>query len=236
MQDGGDSFLPRIQSVFYAVFDEKTGPKIVYQVPEGLISSSTQPNPWLSSDSLSSPSPSPDPSSPLPQRSNTGPSDAPSRNSSVSLASPTDYFTRRGRQFPSPQKRSLSYQKTLFNFSDISMYVIPPSALCGRLVTCSTRRHRIIGFPVELPGTYKRNYFRYNLCFVFERSADLSCYEPIVRKVSRVLKSCEVSFETPYPTGPQINQRWFNRKSLDFSRQTRHHFKYTQSLSSSTRT
>ena len=34
---------------------------------------------------------------------------------------------------------------------------------------------------------------------VFERSADLSCYEPIVRKVSRVLKSCEVSIETLYP-------------------------------------
>lgn len=33
----GDSFLPRIQSVFYAVFDNDQGPKIVYQVPEGLI-------------------------------------------------------------------------------------------------------------------------------------------------------------------------------------------------------
>ena len=32
-----DSFLPRIQSVFYAVFDVKQGSKIVYQVPEGLI-------------------------------------------------------------------------------------------------------------------------------------------------------------------------------------------------------
>lgn len=197
MQDGGDSFLPRIQSVFYSVFDEKTGPKIVYQVPEGLIASSstTQPTPLLtSSDSVSSPSPSPDPVSPLPSRSSTATSEGQSRNSSISVASPTDYFSRRGRQFPSPQKRSLSSQKTLFNFSDISMYVIPPPALCGRLVTCSTRRHRIIGFPVELPGGYKRNYFRYNLCFVFERSADLSCYEPIVRKVSRVLKSCEVSF------------------------------------------
>ena len=33
----GDSFLPRLQSVFYAVFDNDQGSKIVYQVPEGLI-------------------------------------------------------------------------------------------------------------------------------------------------------------------------------------------------------
>ncbi|KAF6763906.1 nitrogen permease regulator Npr2 [Ephemerocybe angulata] len=193
MQDGGDSFLPRIQSVFYAIFDETIGPKIVYQVPEGLIASGSQQAPQSGgSDYVSSPSPSPDPlSPPTPQRGNASTSDLPSRNSSVSLASPADYFNRRGRSFPSPQKRSLSAQRTLFNFSDISMYVIPPSALCGRLVICSTRRHRIIGFPVELPGGYRRNYFRYNLCFVFERSADLSCYEPIVRKVSRVLKNCE---------------------------------------------
>jgi hypothetical protein len=37
----GDSFLPRIQSVFYAVFDDERGPKIVYQVPEGLIATPT---------------------------------------------------------------------------------------------------------------------------------------------------------------------------------------------------
>ena len=71
--------------------------------------------------------------------------------------------------------------------------VIPQSALCGRLVTCPTRDHRVIGFPVELPGNhYYRNYLRFNVCFVFNRSADLSCYEPVVRKVSRVLTSCEV--------------------------------------------
>ena len=76
---------------------------------------------------------------------------------------------------------------------DYWFLVIPQSALCGRLVTCPTRDHRVIGFPVELPGNhYYRNYLRFNVCFVFNRSADLSCYEPVVRKVSRVLTSCEV--------------------------------------------
>jgi len=189
MPSDGDSFLPRIQSVFYSVFDVRQGPKIVYQVPEGLIA---VPHPGLSS-SLSNPSVPPTPSS------ENGPLSPPphqvvnSRTSSqsTSITSPIDYRAT-SRSVHSPQKRSSSSNRILFNFDDISKYVIPHSALCGRLVICSTQRHRIIGFPVELRGKYKRNYFRYNLCFVFERAADLSCYEPIVRKVSRVLTSCEV--------------------------------------------
>ncbi|KAJ4497989.1 nitrogen permease regulator 2 [Lentinula lateritia] len=107
------TFLPRIQSVFYAGFDLVAGPKIICQVPEGLITA------------------------------------------------------------------------PLFNFEEVSKLVIPGPALCGRLVICATKRHRIMGFPSQLRGKYQRNFFRFNLCFVFERTADLSCYEPIVRKISR---------------------------------------------------
>ncbi|KIY53935.1 nitrogen permease regulator 2, partial [Fistulina hepatica ATCC 64428] len=68
----------------------------------------------------------------------------------------------------------------------------PHDELSGRLVTCATKHFRVIGHPVALESQeYDRNLFRYNICFVFERSADISCYEPIVRKVSRVLMSCE---------------------------------------------
>ncbi|KAG5730919.1 Nitrogen permease regulator 2 like protein [Termitomyces sp. T112] len=123
-----DSFLPRIQSVFYSVFDVQQGPKIVAQVPEGLIAVP---------ESLATPT------------------------------SPVDYHREPARSISS------SSGPFIFHFDDVSKYVIPPS------------------FPVELKGKYDRNYFRYNLCFVFDRSADLSCYEPIVRKVSRVLSSCE---------------------------------------------
>lgn len=167
MPSDGDSFLPRIQSVFYSVFDVHQGPRIVYQVPEGLIAVSPLALPSLSANNSVPPTPS-------------------SESPPLILQTPVDYrITSRGL-------RSSSSNRTLFNFDDISKYVIPPSPLCGRLVICATKRHRIIGFPVELKGKYKRNYFRYNLCFVFERSADLSCYEPIVRKVSRVLTTCEV--------------------------------------------
>ncbi|KAF4615412.1 hypothetical protein D9613_002714 [Agrocybe pediades] len=191
----GDSFLPRILSVFYAVFDVRQGPKIVYQVPEGLISTtSTGPSSNIGGFSVPpTPSVETSPSVPpvIPAAFPNGLDGLPSRNSSASLASPTDYYRPGARQMTS-RKRSVSAQRTLFNFNDISMFVIPHPALCGRLVTCSTIRHRIIGFPVELnSGAYRRNYFRFNLCFVFDRTADLSCYEPVVRKVSRVLKACE---------------------------------------------
>ncbi|PCH37993.1 NPR2-domain-containing protein [Wolfiporia cocos MD-104 SS10] len=177
------SFFPRIESVFYAVFDVRQGPKIVYQVPEGLIATG-QTAASSSSGSLASLSPI----SPLP-------TDSPSLQRSDS------------HQPLSPRKDSLSSHAPLFHFDDISKYVMPPSALCGRLVICATRKHRVIGFPVELRGIYERNYFRYNLCFVFERHADLSCYEPIVRKVSRVLTACEEEskFLSSEPTSPAIH-------------------------------
>ncbi|KAJ7343366.1 nitrogen permease regulator 2-domain-containing protein [Mycena albidolilacea] len=182
----GDSFLPRIQSVFYAVFDVRQGPKIVYQVPEGLIA---VPPPNVLTSNLPSTS---SPVTPLTEQFAPVPfPGVTSRNSSTSLVSPNEPRPA-SRSVFSPRKRSGSASRILFNFDDISKYVIPQSQLCGRLVTCSTKRHRIIGFPVELKGPkYQRNYLRYNLCFVFERGADLSCYEPIVRKVSRVLTACE---------------------------------------------
>ncbi|KAK2466769.1 hypothetical protein APHAL10511_001027 [Amanita phalloides] len=175
----GDSFLPRIQSVFYAVFDVRQGPKIVYQVPEGLIA--------VPSAGLVPPTGS-IPPTPSPETSSSASSGLSSRGSRTSLVSPEP--DQLGRSLSSLQRPSTSAQ-TLFNFDEISKYIIPPPALCGRLVTCSTKRHRIIGFPIELKGKYQRNYFRYNLCFVFDRGADLSCYEPIIRKLSRVLTSCE---------------------------------------------
>lgn len=196
----GDSFLPRIQSVFYAVFDVRQGPEIVYQVPEGLIAV-PPPGPQSSSNLNGSVPPTPSSESfhsTTPSTPTGNGFGLTSRNSSTSLVSPTEYYRPGARHLPSPRKLSNSSQRTLFHFNDISNFVIPQAALCGRLVTCSTKRHRIIGFPVELKGKYKRNYFRYNLCFVFEREADLSCYEPIVRKVSRVLKSCEVSSPIPH--------------------------------------
>ncbi|KAG6329285.1 hypothetical protein ID866_9805 [Astraeus odoratus] len=161
-----ETFLPRIHSVFYAIFDVKQGPKIVYQVPEGLIATSPT---GFTSLSVSS---SPKSSTPIPL-------EGAGRG-------------QNSRQVSSPPHRSTSSGRVLFDFDDISKYVIPPDPICGRLVICTTRNYRIMGFPVSILGSkYPRNYFRFNICFVFERSADISCYKPIVRKVGRVLAACE---------------------------------------------
>ncbi|KAG8876706.1 Nitrogen permease regulator 2 [Tulasnella sp. 331] len=97
----------------------------------------------------------------------------------------------------------------LLDFDSISEYVIPKTRLCGRLVHCNTPKHRILGFPVILFGDqYARHDFRYNLCFVFDRTADLSCYEPIVRKCARVLQTCEE--ESNFLSNPSTSGRMYS--------------------------
>jgi len=180
MPGNGNSFLPRLRSVFYARFDELRGPEIAYQVPEGLIASSA--------GSFSG-APSPIPS-------------GSSRASSIALVPPDRSSESRAKA--SPHKNSFSSSRTLLNFDDIFKYIIAQSPLCGRLVTCAAGIYKVLGFPVELLGNYERNYFRFNICFVFDASADVSCYEPIVRKVNRVLTACEVSSTLRLPRGDCI--------------------------------
>lgn len=119
----------------------------------------------------------------VPEGSIIAPADPPPLSTPATPAAPS--FRSRSRTTPG-----------LFEFDSISQYVIPKDQLCGRLVRCNTPSHRIIGFPVKLSGQRylagHRNSFRYNICFVFDRTADISCYEPIVRKTGRVLLACEV--------------------------------------------
>lgn len=192
-----ESFLPRIQSIFYTVFDSIKGPQIVYQVPEDAITMSHH-VPYPASAVLSPTL------NPVSSRS---PSGSPFTSPPFALAPLPDNGNPPSGFAPPPQlppvlpaaSRSSSQSRTapnvgILDFDSISEYVIPKDDLCGRLLHCNTPRHRILGFPVALRNeVYKRSVFRYNLCFVFDREADLSCYEPIVRKCGRVLMACEVS-------------------------------------------
>ncbi|KZV95885.1 NPR2-domain-containing protein [Exidia glandulosa HHB12029] len=191
-----NTFLPRIVSVFYAIFHEKHGHQIVYQVPEGLIA--------IGAPAQSSTAPAPRHSTP-----NTPASPVFSDNQSVRRAessrsrspaeSPDPSFATSSSTRSSPQKHpttsSLATSAALFDFPSISTYVLPPPELCGRLLTISVRSHAVLGFPVRVEGhgTYSRTFFQYNVCFVFDgaRSAELAPYEAVVRKVGRVLASCE---------------------------------------------
>lgn len=190
MSSNGASFLPRLESVFYAVFDVEQGPKIVSQVPEGLITTSSSSGHTSGASSSTLFAASPASSTP----SLVDISDPPSRHPSSSVLSSPTAPRLEARGLLSPNKSTTPSGRFFFNFDDISKYVIPPKALCGRLVICAAKGHRVLGLPVRLDEEYyPRNYFLYNVCFVFERTADLSCYEPVARKVSRVLTTCEVS-------------------------------------------
>ena len=201
-----------ISSVFFAVLHLEDGPKIVYQVPEGLITTPPRPPPGSPTPSdLSTNVPSPPNNT-----NNTPPSTVyptrPPLNTSTSKAHAPSTTTQ-------SQYQSLSLSTTntaagggggsggssgpapLFEFELISQFAIPQAELCGRLMICTTRKHRIVGFPVILKGEhYERGMFQYNLCFVFQRDLDVSPYEPVVRKVARVLTVCEVS-SSGFPGG-----------------------------------
>ncbi|KAG2218575.1 hypothetical protein INT45_014164, partial [Circinella minor] len=86
--------------------------------------------------------------------------------------------------------------KPLIDFETIRGYVIPKPQLYKRLVTISTDKYKIMGCPVAINNHEKyqliRNEFRFNLCFVFERDAETSSYEAVVRKMARVLEVLEL--------------------------------------------
>lgn len=86
----------------------------------------------------------------------------------------------------------------LFDFKNLSEYIIPRAPLCGRLITYSITSHggqsyKILSHPVLLVDQqkYPRNSFIFNLAFVFDGRADVRAYEPIVRKCARELKDLE---------------------------------------------
>ncbi|KAG9041289.1 Nitrogen permease regulator 2 [Tulasnella sp. UAMH 9824] len=265
-----DSFLPRILSVFYAVFHPRLGPQVVYQVPEGSISASLVPqpdsarSPTFSATSIRSPSVAYTPGSfaagssgvsadalaklgepePLslggsrapsltslvsggasprtshtglssPPESSSGTSDKPGASPGFNAVQPASGLSQSrppaliGLGNAKVPSLKIGSSNAIVDFDSISEYVIPKDRLYGRLVHCNTPTHRILGFPVILYGDrYFRRDFRFNLCFVFDRRADLSCYEQVVRKCATVLMNCEE--ESGFLSNPQTSGRMYS--------------------------
>ncbi|RUP50999.1 nitrogen permease regulator 2-domain-containing protein [Jimgerdemannia flammicorona] len=92
-----------------------------------------------------------------------------------------------------PTAGSQDTNKTLIDFKVISEYIIPKKELCGHLVTISTPSYKVMGFPILIVDIekYRRNDYMFNLCFVFERDAETSSYEPVVRKMAKLLDGLE---------------------------------------------
>ncbi|PVF95390.1 NPR2-domain-containing protein [Serendipita vermifera] len=233
-----------ISSIFFAIFDDSDGPRIVYQVPENLITVPPKKKPATvnssttsldrSTETLSQPSPAAE------RDLTDGPADSKNESisrttsaSAVSLNSAkNDGAVTNGLKTSSSSTRiakNLSQSKTsslspyrasaydpsspdgvkegLFEWELVSGFAIPRPDICGRLTISTTRKHRIVGFPVIIRNEkkYDRGTFQFNVCFVFKKDIDVSCYEPIVRKLARILTACEIdhsflsSSSTPRP-------------------------------------
>ncbi|KAG0214787.1 Nitrogen permease regulator 2 [Mortierella sp. GBA30] len=95
-----------------------------------------------------------------------------------------------------PEGSILSKSSPLVDFDSISEYLIPKVELCSKLVTISTPTCKVIGFPINLEHKkFQRNALMFNLAFVFDKDAEITSYEPVVRKMARVLKALEKESE-----------------------------------------
>lgn len=164
-----EDYFPPVIAIFYSIFHPTKGPTVIFQVPEGSIYSST---------SSSSANPDVDAGS----QSDT--------NGEDNSDHEENYHRKRGKP---PQAHS-----PLFDFRDLSEYIVPRAPLCGRLITYSTTSHqgqsyKVLSHPVLIVDQqkYPRNSFIFNLAFVFDGKADVRAYEPIVRKCARELKDLE---------------------------------------------
>lgn len=154
-----EQFLPRIVAIFYSIFHPTEGAKVVYQVPEGAISTAsaaTEPQKRVAEESEE----------------------------------------EQGKRTP------------IFDFKNISDFIIPKAPLCGRLISYSVaspngQSYKILSHPVILldQAKYPRKSFIFNLAYVFDGRADTRAYEPIVRKCARELRDLEVCIEREREAG-----------------------------------
>ncbi|KAI1934230.1 Nitrogen permease regulator 2 [Ophidiomyces ophidiicola] len=81
---------------------------------------------------------------------------------------------------------------TLFNFSDVSFFVIPRQELCGNLIHVCTNGYRILGSPVCIKSDrYDRNEFIFNFCVVLTEEHEWGTFRPVVQKLADLMSELE---------------------------------------------
>ena len=77
-------------------------------------------------------------------------------------------------------------------FDSIKNYIIPKPQLCHRLLTLKYANYRIVSYPVAINNSlYARNYFRFNLVFVFQYDCQTSPYESVIMRLGKMFRSLE---------------------------------------------
>ncbi|MCO5596195.1 hypothetical protein L7F22_050255 [Adiantum nelumboides] len=173
-----EDYFPPIVAIFYSIFHPTKGPTVIFQVPEGSIYSSSSSSKEQSSPDLETGSQS-------------------DINAQDASDAEEDLPRKRGQP---PQAHA-----PLFDFRDLSEYIVPRAPLCGRLITYSTtsqegQSYKVLSHPVLLVDQqkYPRNSFIFNLAFVFDGRADVrhmnqSMYE-LIEQLFEDLNSYYESF------------------------------------------
>lgn len=176
-----EQFLPRIVSVFYAVFHPTEGPKVIYQVPEGSITQEEEPPRASTSASH-------------------GPAQRTTQHGGMLSGDPLFNFSALS-EYLIPKAPLCGRLVTSIARGAVRRPRQSGSPLLGDEEKAEEEQlpllktYKILGFPtlIEDATRYQRNNFIFNLCFVFDGHADVRAYEPVVRKCGRMLRSLEES-------------------------------------------
>lgn len=83
-------------------------------------------------------------------------------------------------------------EQVLFNYSDISSYIIPPYDVCNQPLAICTGNYRILGYPVSLEDAkYARNRYTFNVCFVLDEDVYTTSWDPVVQKTANFFGAIE---------------------------------------------
>lgn len=191
-----EQFLPRLVSIFFALFHPTEGPKVVYQVPEGSVVPEVEATP--AAGGVVRPRPLFDfaglseyiiPKEPLCGRLVTCTARALQmpRAAGVSSAQTESEAPRSRRPSsvrPSRPPTPTREEKPTLEAASLSH----PGA-------AASSSFKVLSHPVLISdeAKYARNTFIFNIGFVFDGKADVRAYEPVVRKCARQLRVLEVS-------------------------------------------
>ncbi|TPX34678.1 hypothetical protein SmJEL517_g02766 [Synchytrium microbalum] len=178
--------FPTILGIVYAEFHATFGPKVTFEVPEGIMTSN---NPNLSGSLTINSNNTP--ASPLMSSIH-----SPLAMSPTSSHSPT---------LEHVENTSSNRDAITVDFDSLSEYIIPKRELFNQLLIVSTPKYRVIGHPISVEGEkYQRNALLFNMCFVLAGDADTSAHEPVVAKMARLLRLLEV--ESEFLSNPDTKQ------------------------------
>ncbi|KAG5461578.1 MAG: nitrogen permease regulator 2-domain-containing protein, partial [Olpidium bornovanus] len=194
--------FPTIVAIFYSEFHPVQGPRVMFEVPEGFVglgggaAASAAAAAAAAAGSSSQIGQHP---GALPSAAAAGtPKAGAAGSQGAAAASPASSMPFAAASTSPAASAGAAGAATAIaappalDYDELSEYIIPKSELCDKLITLRTDRYKVLGYPVSIVDRkYERNALLFNLAFVFDQDAETCSYEPVVRKMARVLRNLE---------------------------------------------